>query len=350
MTNVLMQGLETSVQSVVSHRGRPLLVLYYPDADGHISDGDADDVYQRLREADVTKEKKLDRLDVLLHTLGGDPIGAYRVAQVLRLLASQVEFLVAKQAFSAGSLLALSGDWIWMADNAGLSPFDIQLTESTVPESEISLASIDNFVEFAKDARQQMEQMLQENGLKGSTDIDSDLLCAMVHQVGALKIAEYYRERLLTANYAEVLLDSYMFREQSNAAEKRRDVIDKMVHWSPSHEYFMDFELAQNASLRVRRMNTELSDLTRAVIDTLDKLTEEEVICFALSDDRRMPMIRLYGTSTSQQGDYDGHAEGYEGETERTVNRHIGGTLGDVQEEARTTQEARGVDFEESNR
>ena len=85
----------------------------------------------QLREAGVTKEDKLQSLDVLVHTFGGDPTGAYRLGQTLRLLSSKLEFLVPEYAFSAGSLLCLSGDMIWLGDNAGLSPFDITLKEGT---------------------------------------------------------------------------------------------------------------------------------------------------------------------------------------------------------------------------
>ena len=252
-----MNKLDQLARSLAYQRGQPLLILYYPDAGGHVFGADADDVYWQLRAAGITKEDKLESLDVLLHTLGGDPTGAYRLGQTLRLLAERVEFLVPHHAFSAGSLLALSGDYIWLADNAGLSPFDITLRESTVPESEVSLASVDNFVEFAKLARERIGEMLQALGPQHTTDIDSDLLCEMVRQVGALKIGEYFRERLLTANYAEVLLHSYMFREQSNAQDKCNDVIEKMVHRSPSHEYFMDFHIAQNASLKVGQLDTK---------------------------------------------------------------------------------------------
>ena len=133
-------------------------------------------------------------MDVLLHTLGGDPSGAYRLAQTIRSFTNKLDFLIPDYAFSAGSLLSLSGDCVWFGDNASLSPFDITLIERTIPASEVSLASVDNFLEFATAARNKIEMMLQMLGSGRGTTLESDLLCELVRQVGALKIGEYFRE------------------------------------------------------------------------------------------------------------------------------------------------------------
>ena len=336
MNNDLTRQLDEPAQAIVSERGRPLLVLYYPGMHGHMMMDDADDAYSQLRGAGVAKEEKLQSLDVLIHTFGGDPTGAYRLGQTLRLLTNELEFLVPEYAFSAGSLLCLSGDMIWLGDNAGLSPFDITLREGTVPALEISLASVDNFVEFATTAREKVEKLLQAIGSQHATELDSDLLCEMVKQVGALKIGEYFRERLLTANYAQVFLDSYMFREQPNAVDRRRDVIEKMVHRSPSHQYFMDFHIARSASLAVKQLDTRTSDLAKGLITHLNDLTARGVVCLNLADEYKMPFIRFYDISATEQG--EGDDDSTKEEENQSSNGHIARTLEDVQTETGTPQ------------
>ena len=298
---------------------------------------DADDAYDQLRQAGITKEEKLQNLDVLLHTFGGDPSGAYRLGQTLRSFTNDLEFLVPEYAFSAGSLLSLSGDCIWLGDNAGLSPFDITLREGTVPASEVSLASVDNFLEFATAARGKIEEMLQALGSPRTTALDSELLCEMVKQVGALKIGEYFRERLLTANYAQVLLDSYMFRGQPNAIDRRRDVIDKMVHKSPSHQFFMDFHIARSASLAVEQLDTGISDLVKGVVTHLDDLTAQGLICLNLADEYKMPFIKFYEMSDIEQGGSDDHSAREKEAEDQPSDGYTEGTHGHVQEEARAT-------------
>ena len=331
------QLLDDSAYLVTAKRDRPLLVLYYPGSHGHMMVDDADDAYSQLRKAGITKEVKLENLDVLLHTYGGDPSGAYRLGQTIRSFTNCLDFLIPEYAYSAGSLLSLSGDCIWFGDNARLSPFDITLRERTLPASEVSLASVDNFLEFATAARSKIEIMLQTLGSERNTTLDSDLLCELVRQVGALKIGEYFRERLLTANYAQVLLDSYMFRGLPNAIDRRRDVIDKMVHSSPSHQFIMDFHIARNASLTVQQLDTVTSDLIKAVVNHLDDLTAQGLICLNLADEYKMPFIKFYETSSIPQGDSNGYDTSGEEAEEQKSNGHVEGTLGDVQEEARAT-------------
>src|SRR5262249_35813121 len=151
------------------------------------------------------------QLDLLIHTNGGDPIAAYRIGQVVRSLAVEVDVLIPEYAYSAGTLLSFAGDSIRLGDFAGLSPIDITLTEPSSREvGGVQLASVDSFIEFAKRVRQQIENLLnlyQREGI--CTTVDSDLLVEMVKQVGALRVGKYYRERVTTGHYAEVLLETY---------------------------------------------------------------------------------------------------------------------------------------------
>ena len=204
---------------------------------------------------------------------------------------------------------------------------------------EVSLASVDNFVGFATTAREKVERLLQAMGSQHTTDLDSDLLCEMVRQVGALKIGEYFRERLLTANYAQVLLDSYMLRGQPNAAGRRRDVIEKMVHSSPSHQYFMDFHIARSASLAVQQLDTRTSDLAKQLVSYLDDLTAQEVVCLNLANDHKMPFIRFYDASAAEQGEGDG--DNTKEEEPESSNGHATGALEDVQTETGTPKAGR---------
>ena len=338
MSDSPTRSLDDSASLVVAKRDRPLLVLYYPGFHGHMMVDDADDAYAQVRQAGITKEAKLENLDVLLHTYGGDPSGAYRLGQAIRSFTHFADFLVPEYAYSAGSLLCLSGDCIWFGDNARLSPFDITLRERTIPASEVSLASVDNFLGFATEARSQMEKMLQSLGSLRNTTLDSDLLCELVRQVGALKIGEYFRERLLTANYAQVLLDSYMFRGMPNSIDRRRDVIDKMVHSSPSHQFIMDFHIARNASLTVEQLDSETSDLTKSVVRHLDDLTAQGLICLNLADEYKMPFIKFYDKNRVPQGAADDYDTTEEEEADQQSDGHFEGTFGDVQEEAGATE------------
>ena len=110
-------------------------------------------------------------------------------------------------------------------------------------------------------------------------------MCELVKQVGALKIGEYFRERLLTAEYAQVLLESYMFRDTANGVDRSREIIDKMVHSSPSHDFIMDFQISRDLGLNVQQLDTGTSDLVKGVVTHLEDLTDQGLICMNLADE-----------------------------------------------------------------
>jgi hypothetical protein len=75
--------------------------------------------FQHLRNA-----KNLDRLDVLLFTLGGDTLAAYALARLVRQFGEQIGVLVPDMCLSGGTLFALGADEIVMTKLATLSSID----------------------------------------------------------------------------------------------------------------------------------------------------------------------------------------------------------------------------------
>ena len=333
--------LDAMAYQVMARRDRSLLVLYYPGDEGNMLMEDAPEAYNQLRQAQVSKESKLDKLDVLLHTYGGDPNAAYQLGQTIRSLAIDVDFVIPEYAHSAGSLLALSGDCIWFGDNASLSPFDITLTEDAVPKSKVVLASVDNYLEFATEARRKVETMMRETGSNGVTTIDSDLVCELVKQVGALKIGEYYRERLLVSVYAQVFLDRYMFREVSDGPSRRKSVIRTMAHVSPSHDFLMDFCIAESEGLIVQQLDTDTSDQVKAMVAYMDELTEQDVICEWISGEERVPLIRFFDINSVPEGVRDDYIESPSASGTNPSDGHFDGPSRDVQAEADTAEASR---------
>jgi hypothetical protein len=287
--------IDAACSAVVGFRNKPLLVMFYPFR-AMISELDIDDTYQVLRRGGYTKENHLPDLDLLVHTSGGDPVAAYRIAQLIRSMTQKLTVLVPCNAYSAGTLLSFAGNQIRFGDYAGLSPIDITIFEgrSRARSEGVELAAVDSFMEFAKGARTKIERALEEIGGKNSTSsVDSDLLVQMVKEVGALRVGKYYRERSLTGHYAQILLDMYMFAEVSDGKDRRNDVIRDFLYGAPAHEFHLDFHLCRNWRLNVERMKTTESDVTKQVVDTLDAATDEGLICRKLNRDIRMPFIHF---------------------------------------------------------
>ena len=223
------EEIDNLARGIAQMRGRSLFVLYYPDAYGEIREEDIKDIYDEFRRGGHSKVAQLENLDVLLHTYGGDPIAAYRIAQVIRSFSRHVVFLVPEYALSGGTLICLCANEIRMGDYAVLSPIDITISPPEQPSEAIALMNIDAYMDFAEDSRRRVEELLHELGSESSTTVESDLLVEMVKQVGALNIGGFYRERTFTEHYAQMLLGQYMFHTCPNKDDLIKSVVQQLL-------------------------------------------------------------------------------------------------------------------------
>ena len=111
-------------------RKRPLLVYVTkfleqplpPDAPIFIDIPDVDgfsDLIQSVKDSPA--------VDVLLHSPGGSPDATERLVELLRSHFKEVDFLIPHSAYSAATMLALSGNNIILHPNASLGPIDPQI-------------------------------------------------------------------------------------------------------------------------------------------------------------------------------------------------------------------------------
>ena len=289
-----MADLKAACQELTQLRLRPVLVLFYPWG-ARINEWDLHDVYKTLRASGATPENKIQKLDILIDSYGGAPVGGYRLAQLIRDFCEEATFLVPDHAYSAATLLCFAGNEVRLAHFAGLSPIDITLV---YPRREVELATVDSFMEFAHDARKKIEEQLARMlDCKGTTNVDSDLLVAMVKEVGAMQVGKYYRERNLTGQYAETLLDSYMFAGESDSVQRRQDVIQKFLFGAPAHNFHLDYHLCADWRLKAVEMPSDESDLAKKVLDELTSLAEDEVICKPVDRQKRFPYFGWYAAA-----------------------------------------------------
>lgn len=292
--NQAILKLDSCANDLIGSRSRPLLVMFYPPG-ASITESDIRDVYRELRKAGVTKEKRLLTVDLLLQTYGGDPVAAYRIAQVVRSICQGVDILVPEHAYSAGTLMCFAGDEVRLGDFAGLSPIDITVWEQRKPDG-VQLAGLDSFMEFAHGARRKAEEMLKELQHDGASScVDSDLLVQMVKEIGALTVGKFYRERTLTGHYAQILLESYMFKGATDCRSRAGSVVAQFLFGAPSHEFHLDYRFCKDWKLKVEEMPTKESDLGKAVVAELKNCTDAGFICHRLNPRLRMPFIRFYG-------------------------------------------------------
>ena len=128
--NLSILGLKKELSSLMkkyqSHTGRPLFI-YATDftkakqADISLSQED----YFLFQ--DILKNAPEKVIDVYLETPGGSGEAAEEIARFLHKEFDEVNFVIAGEAKSAGTILALSGDNIYMNSTGSLGPIDAQV-------------------------------------------------------------------------------------------------------------------------------------------------------------------------------------------------------------------------------
>ncbi len=286
--NNILERIDTLALEIAEMRQKPLLVLYYPEEFGSIKRDDISDVYDELDTGLVGA--RVQELDLLLHTYGGDPNASYRIIQAIRELAERVNVLVPFHAYSGGTLICLGTDKILLGAYAALSPIDITLSYENPIEgdNDIPLICIDKYVEFTKYCKDVLEQQKDKY-----TKVEEPLLLKLVDEIGVIKIAEYFRERELTKYYAQLLLMDYMFKENPDKSIIT-GICNDLVFQSPSHEFEIDYNIAKRINLNVERMPKDLSDKTKKLIKNLEMATLSGEICMSIMGYYRIPFIRLY--------------------------------------------------------
>lgn len=127
--NLLQQLRLDTYRNIERLRGRPLLVYATrfldqlpPNTPTSIEISDVDGFTDL-----VSSIPKGDEVDVLVHSPGGSADATERIVHILRRKFKQVHFIIPHSAYSAATMLALSGDTISLHPSATLGPIDPQL-------------------------------------------------------------------------------------------------------------------------------------------------------------------------------------------------------------------------------
>jgi len=115
--------------SIEAIRKRPLLVYAskfinaLPNTPNNIDISDVDGFTDLVQSINGKSES----IDVMLHSPGGQPDATERIVHILRNKFKEVHFIIPHSAYSAATMLALSGDSITLHPSATLGPIDPQI-------------------------------------------------------------------------------------------------------------------------------------------------------------------------------------------------------------------------------
>jgi hypothetical protein len=192
-------------------------------------------------------------VDVLLHSPGGSPEATERIVDVLRSSFEKVFFLIPHSAYSAATMLALSGDEIVLHSSACLGPIDPQV--NGVPARALKRG-------FEKAKRALKEE--------GPESLPAYVPLIEKYTLELLEICEDYEQ--LSQELVRLWLTNYMFKDDPTKAE----LIEKAVTFFSdydmhrTHSRPLTFNKVKHLGLKISLAEKELRNLFREAHILLD--------------------------------------------------------------------------------
>ena len=151
---------------------------------------------------EATRENGLDngRLAIILNSSGGEPDKVYRLVDEIRTLYKKnVMFIIPTYAISAGTLLAFSGDEIYLTETSGLGSIDTQIEQKD-----------GSYIPFA---------IYKERG--GEIELPQAKKEKLLTEI---KYYKYLAEQNAAISIAGLYLRTHLFARESLTAEKLNEI------------------------------------------------------------------------------------------------------------------------------
>lgn len=186
-------------------------------------------------------------LDVFLHSPGGSAEATERIVNLLRENFEHIRFLIPNAAYSAATMLALSGDGIWMDDRSTLGPIDPQIIIVT-PQGVTSVPAQEILDAFRK-AREVLK--------KEPEALAVYLPMLQRYDLHIFEICENAQKLSLTL--AQDWLENYMFKGLPGGKERAKRIAEKLSSHQEnlSHGRPIGIRKAQEWGLVIRDLREE---------------------------------------------------------------------------------------------
>lgn len=198
--SVVEQSLTGLLNGLEDHFNADCLTYVGPIAQGADS---------RIRDAIEAFDRRKRKLVFLMETQGGFAEAARRISDALRHHYRIVEFLIPSHAMSAGTILALSGDSIWMDYFSVLGPIDPQVPSRDGSRLIPALGYLEKYAELLKKAN---------SGSAGAAELQ------MLLEFDQGELYSYEQARALSVSLLEEWLAKYKFRQWRRTETHRRPV------------------------------------------------------------------------------------------------------------------------------
>lgn len=236
---------------------------------------------------DLLCKKKFESLDVVLQTSGGDIDAAFLIAKVLKKKAKKVNIIVPLYAKSAGTLICLVGDKIFLTDLSELGPLDTQIFEQQDGGQSGYTSALNGFKALEQVQLHTIEtldittklilsrsQMKISEAIRLAAEFSGQTSGTLYSKLNPYKIGEYARALEIGEQYGIMLLTRYCGWDK----EKAELAIKTLVKQYPSHGFIIDLEELVLLGFPAAKIDEKLIDtmieLRKLLLKSKDNIIE----------------------------------------------------------------------------
>lgn len=190
------------------------------------------------------KDAQGDKLYLVIHTNGGDPFSAVRIMRIIHEKYKEIIAIVPSHAMSAGTLMALGANEIYMQHKSMLGPLDLPM-EHPQDGSSISALDFKNTITTVSALSDSIAlerygyirkkfRIGKKEAAKLALDTATEFVRPIVNQVDPYHLQRAQRELRIGWFYAYDLLRARMMKDKSGRAW---DTAKTLVNSFPSHDY-----------------------------------------------------------------------------------------------------------------
>ena len=226
-------------------KAKSAFLIFIDDSEPGIDDQTLEEVVRKIG------ENEAEVLYLVIQSYGGSPYSAVAIMNVLNSRFDKIITIVPKYAKSAGTLMALGTDEIYMQERSALGPLDLPIehhkdgTRISALDVINTTTSMAGLVESIAKDRYKFYRDREVSKLEASRlalASATEFLNPIVSQVDPYHLQKAHRELRIGTWYA---IDMLVNRMMKNDASKASKTAQKLVHDFPAHEYSIYSEDAE---------------------------------------------------------------------------------------------------------
>ncbi len=243
---------------------------------------------------DAVKGASNKRLDVVLHSDGGDIHAAYLAAREMKRRFKHVTMFVPVRAKSAAMMLCVIAEELVLGRLGELGPLDGQYQSPELGDPPADCSGLVPFtaLEQLNETAGMMYESLLDRFIKSvhmkaadacsqAAHLVSELLRPLYAQISPTVLAENARRLDLGSQHALRLLVRY-HPDRPEAA--RREMVDRLVHAYPCHCFPLDYEELKELGFPVRRPTATEESIIETLAISLSEPDSEQLITLVNHD------------------------------------------------------------------